>query len=99
MGNDFGPVGVWNHYAITYENVSGDRKLLAYVNGILTYQGTVNKPLETLNSDFFFGRRTTTDNNRIYAAVAEVALFNRALTENDIKAVVSGSKSLIPSTS
>lgn len=30
------------------------------------------------------------DNGRLYAAVAEVAVFNRALTETEIKAVVSG---------
>lgn len=88
--SDIGPFGVWKHYAITYENISGGRNLLAYVNGILTYTGTLpNGPLSTTNTDFFIGARSG-GADRLYAAVAEVAVINRALTETEIKAVVSG---------
>jgi len=85
--SDIGQFGVWKHYAITYENLSGGRNLLAYVNGILIYQGTTNGSLETTNNDFFIGTRNHA--GRVYAAVAEVAVFNRALTEAEVKAVVS----------
>ena len=89
--SDIGPFGVWKHYAITYENISGGRNLLAYVNGILTYTGTLpNGPLSTTNTDFFIGARSYGGSERLYAAVAEVAVINRALTETEIKAVVSG---------
>jgi len=89
--SDIGPYGVWKHYAITYENLSGSRNLLAYVNGILTYTGKIlNAPLSTTNTDFFIGARSHGGSNRLYAAVAEVAVINRALTETEIKAVVSG---------
>ena len=81
--DNYGPRGVWKHYAITWDGTN----LLVYVNGVQTYTGTVNAALQTSLTDFTIGSRTFDDNIRLYAAVAEIAIFNRALTQNEIAIV------------
>ena len=79
---DHGPFAVWKHYAITWDGTN----LIVYVNGVQTYTGTVNAPLQTALTEFTIGTRSV-GVEVLHAAVAEVAVFNRALTQNEITIV------------
>ena len=48
---DYRPFRVWKHYAIRWDGTN----VIAYMNGVLTYQGTAT-PLTEL-TDFFIGVR------------------------------------------
>ena len=86
--DNYGPRGVWKHYAITWDGTN----LLVYVNGVEKYMGTVNAALQTTLTDFTIGARPIDPSYTLYAAIAEVAVFNRALTQNEITSVVNAGK-------
>ena len=87
--NDYRPFGVWKHYAVTSDGTN----LLAYVNGVLLYQGTFLITPQTGLSDFHIGVESNGSGTHIfYGAVAEIAVFDRALTQDEITNVVNGGK-------
>ena len=86
--NDYRPFGVWKHYAVTSDGTN----LLAYVNGVLLYQGTFLITPDTGLTDFHIGVRSNGGGEIFYGAVAEIAVFDRALTQDEITNVVNGGK-------
>lgn len=76
--NDF---GVWKHYALTYDSPT----VKSYVNGVLATQGDFTAgPLITLSEGIFIGGGFDPDGRTFYGAAAEIAIFNRALTAEEI---------------
>ena len=84
----YGDFGVWRHIATTYDGTN----LLVYINGVEAYTGTVTSPMQTLISNFTIGTFPRDTSDLFYAAVAEVATFDRALTQQEITNVVNGGK-------
>ncbi|MEO5367541.1 MAG: LamG domain-containing protein [Magnetococcus sp. WYHC-3] len=75
--------GVWYHVAIVYDSHSG---LKAYVNGRLDQSVAPDGALGTAPDLFYVGNYPTINFNRkIKATIDEVMVFNRALSENEIK--------------
>ena len=75
----------WHHYAITYDSPT----VKFYVDGILTKQGSVS--LNTQNGNLWIGSNyhcCHTRGSTFYGAAAEIAVFNRALTVEEINAFV-----------
>lgn len=86
--DDYRPFGVWKPYAVTSDGTN----LLVYVNGNLTYQGTFLTTPDTGLSNFHIGVRSNGGGEIFYGAVAEIAVFDRALTQDEITNVVNGGK-------
>ncbi len=78
-------VGTWNHLALTYN--SGDGSLILYVNGEQKIAGTVST---TAFSSINLGRRESSGDAILNGALDDVAVFERALTADEIALLFSG---------
>lgn len=83
------PIGLndWKHLAITYSN--GDT--VFYIDGIETAKAKSNiTPLKTTNSGvLFIGARSASSPNNLEGLIDECAIFNVALTDQDIQNIAS----------
>ena len=73
------PVGKWNHVVF----VRKDQRVLAWLNGHLEINGEI-KPTTGQSKDFFLGARSDFF-APLKGALAEFALFGRALNEQDVQ--------------
>jgi len=90
----------WHHLAGSYSDADG--KLVAYVDGIPIK--TVNTDLKPFNNQWpalHIGKPNNVDNYYIQGTIDEVAIFNVALTQNEINTIMTrgleGSLAVFPS--
>ena len=81
--------GVWHHLAFTYDSATGE--IAIYIDGAVTYTasaqlGTVNLYDATLTDPVFHIGRSYNDTRWFNGALAEVRLWNRALSADEINA-------------
>ncbi len=79
IGKTVIPVGKWNHVVF----VRKDQRVLAWLNGHLEINGEI-KPTTGQSKDFFLGARSDFF-APLKGALAEFALFGRALNEQDVQ--------------
>lgn len=79
IGKTVIPVGRWNHVVF----VRKDQRVLAWLNGQLEINGEI-KPTTGQSKDFFLGARSDFF-APLKGALAEFALFDRALNEQDVR--------------
>ena len=80
-------VGEWNHLAVTYN--AGDESLVLYVNGEEKIAGTTTTtPFTSIN----LGRREASANSPLDGAVDDVAIFDRALSGEEIASLFNGTE-------
>ena len=76
-------LGEWAHFTVTL-SASGEMGL--YKNGELIGEGTTTEPLNAAVRDLFIGNRSD-DNRAMDGSVDEFAVYDKALTADEIKAV------------
>ena len=90
------PNGVWTHIAMSYSASGGANNFKIYVNGNLAGAKTVTGNLATGPGILFIGGDDTNRYSPYLAAdvndvtIDELRLWNRALTQNEIKTYMSG---------
>ena len=93
--NDFGfqasdsLVGNWNHIASTYDAISGIRNL--YLNGQLMNSNSPSSPPIFSSSNLMIGK--TTNDSPFSGLIDEVAIFDTALSQAQIRQVMNGNYS------
>jgi hypothetical protein len=83
-------LGEWNHLVCMFRNGIG----YIYINGTNTALGPINKPIPIIRMNNYVGRsnwKVQNQNNHLYeldtnADIDDLKIFNRALTEDEIKA-------------
>jgi hypothetical protein len=89
------PLNTWTHVAITYDAVAG--KIKAYINGTLvqTYIGNGNigvigdyAGFPGLDEVWIGGRQETNDTQFFDGRIDDVAIYNRALTQAEVQALM-----------
>ena len=77
----------WSHIVFTIEDDGADKEGNLYINGdlVATHTGTASY----YNYDFYIGRGGRVDNTGLYfeGYIDDVRLYNRVLTEEDVKAL------------
>ncbi|AUP78020.1 LamG-like jellyroll fold domain-containing protein [Flavivirga eckloniae] len=79
-------INQWVHVTATYSNMNNLFSL--YINGTLVSSQTIYGPLTGDSSSFTIGRHPDTNSNYFHGYIDEVRVFNKALTENEIKKMV-----------
>ena len=79
IGKTVIPVGRWNHVVVFRK----DQRVLAWLNGQLEINGEI-KPTTGQSKDFFLGARSDFF-APLRGALAEFALFGRALTGQEVR--------------
>jgi hypothetical protein len=82
------PANTWTHVAVTYDGVTGDTAL--YINGSSVNSFTATPhPLQTTDAPVYIGREAGDGTGRYFPGrIDEVEVFNRALTQSEIQAIV-----------
>lgn len=78
-------LGVWTHVAMTYRETDGLNKL--YVNGSEVARRYRPGGIFRSDSKVYFGREDSTNPRFFRGLIDELAIYRRALTEREIKAV------------
>ena len=82
--------GEWHHLVGTYDG----EQLTGYIDGALVkQQGAVGEP-NTCNCAFFIGAQPAAGSGPTVGALDEVAVYNHALTEDEVAATMEGLQSL-----
>ncbi|MDO5971711.1 LamG-like jellyroll fold domain-containing protein [Flavivirga aquimarina] len=76
----------WVHVAATYSDSNSIFNL--YINGSLSKSVSITGALDSDSSSFTIGRQPDTDNSYFHGYIDEVRVFDKALTENELKKMV-----------
>ena len=79
------PEGVWTHVTGTYDG----SKVRAYIDGELKGEGTASGAIKKTSHDVHIGVSTYAKSDGLTDALDEVAIFNQALSEDDINEIIS----------
>ena len=74
----------WYHYAGTYDG----SKVRAYIDGELMGEGAASGAIKPTGIDVHIGVSTYAQSDGLAGVLDEVAIFNKALTEDDIKDIM-----------
>jgi len=84
-------VGKWIHTVCTYDGTN----INIYVDGVLIGSGT-NSSWNTNGTEFYFGGRPSQGNSFFPGQLDDIAIWNRALTQNEISALYLSGIDTIP---
>jgi hypothetical protein len=80
------PFNTWSHIAFTFDKTLPVNQIKAYVNGVLKATGTRTTDVPTSTDPLYIGNRV--DLTRTFdGLIDEVCIYNRALSEDEIKAI------------
>lgn len=86
-------LNAWNHVAMV-KNGTGAGALAGFLNGTKDVSGTSNVSISTSVEPFCVGIQNTDLDNRWNGSIAEVAIWNAALTDAEIAALAKGTSPL-----
>ncbi|WP_035614129.1 LamG-like jellyroll fold domain-containing protein [Haloferula sp. BvORR071] len=89
----FSPAGlvtpnVWQHVAVTYDRASGTTRL--FRNGVVVAAGNLGGFIPQTTTNFYLGHRPGTTTYSFAGQMDEPALYNRALTADEIFSINAG---------
>ena len=80
-------ISTWDFWVVTYNN--GQIKI--YLNGVLNHSQAVSLVPNSQNCPLLFGRNTLTDySEQFYGSIDNIGIWNRALTDCEIKNLYNG---------
>ena len=82
--SDFFTVGEWVHVTAT---IAGDGTMSIYKNGVLAGQTAGFVPTEMVRTNNYIGKSNWSANGHLDGAIDEFAVYNKALTADEVKAV------------
>ena len=80
--------GVWKHYTFTYDGTN----FISYIDGVLNNQGTLTEPHNQQPGTLNIGANFHGGSSPFYGEVAELAIFDRALSADEVAAAFNAGK-------
>lgn len=77
------PVGVWTHYAVSYNGTT----YTLYINGVFNAANTVSQQAGSLNQTYINGYPTGGTNETNNFAVDDFIFFSRSLSQDEIRTI------------